>query len=199
MTDTEAFANYLTARRLPGANRAAIDADIFARFACTQAVMFTDLVGFSRLVESFGILHFLQLIQESETLFLPLIAQHGGTFLKREGDSLLAVFDQPAQALATAQAMVTSTQSVNPGRSPEERIEVCIGIGYGTVLRVDGEVWGAQVNAASKLGEEVAEGGEVLVTQHFRAAVPNQPFAPHGTLFGNQAVFRWLGAERVTF
>jgi class 3 adenylate cyclase len=53
--------------------------------------MFTDLVGFSRVVEAFGIVHFLQLIQESEALFQPLIAAHGGRCLKHEGDSLLVV------------------------------------------------------------------------------------------------------------
>ena len=67
------------------------------------------------------------------------------------------VFDQPQQALVCARAMVQATRAANlPGRAPEDRIEVCIGLGYGTVLRIDDdEVWGAEVNAASKLGEEI--------------------------------------------
>ncbi|MBP9685467.1 MAG: adenylate/guanylate cyclase domain-containing protein [Rhodoferax sp.] len=196
MTDTEVLNNYLTARRQSGADRAAIDAAIFSHFGREQAVMFTDLVGFSRLVEAFGILHFLQLIQESETLFTPLIKQHGGTCLKQEGDSLLAVFDDPVQALACARAMVAATVALNPPRPPEERIEVCIGLGFGTVLRVEGDVWGSQVNAASKLGEEMAKGGDILVTQDFRAALANvQGFKPHGTLFGTQSVFRWQDGQ----
>ena len=77
MTDSDELAQWLEQRRAAGADRAAVDAAIHARFGATQAVMFTDLVGFSRLVEAFGILHFLQLIHESETLFLPLISQHG--------------------------------------------------------------------------------------------------------------------------
>jgi adenylate cyclase len=192
MSDSEILANYLSERSRSNADRAVIDAAIFSHFGRTQAVMFTDLVGFSRLVEAFGILHFLQLIQESEALFLPMIAQHGGSCLKREGDSLLAVFDDPAQALTTARAMVAATVALNPPRPPEERIEVCIGLGFGTVLRVDGDVWGAQVNAASKLGEEMAKGGDILVTQDFRAALAEvNGFAPHGTLFDTQSVFRW--------
>lgn len=191
MTDAQELEQYLSARRQPGADHPAIDAAIFARFGCMQAVMFTDLVGFSRMVEAFGIVHFLQLIQEAEALFLPLIHQHGGTCLKREGDSLLAVFDQPHDALATARAMVATTHALNPGRTPEERIEVCIGLGFGQVLRIGSdEVWGAQVNAASKLGEEMAKGGEILVTQDFHQAVEDQPWVRHGTLFGSKAVFR---------
>lgn len=193
MTDTQVLNDLLTARRQPGADLAAIDAAIFARFGRTQAVMFTDLVGFSRLVEAFGIVHFLQLIQEAESVFLPLIQLHGGHCLKREGDSLLAVFDSPTDALAAAHAMVAATVALNPGRLPEDRIEVCIGLGFGLVLRVGtDEVWGAQVNAASKLGEEMAQSGEILVTQEFQQAVPQHPYATHGTLFGQHPVFRAL-------
>lgn len=181
----------LAQRRQVGNDRVAIDAAIFNRFGQVQAVMFTDLVGFSRVVEAFGIVHFLQLIHESETLFMPLIDQHGGTCIKREGDSLLVLFDTPQQALATAKAMVLATTAVNLGRAPEDRIEVCIGLGYGTVLRIDGnEVWGAEVNAASKLGEDMAKAGEVLVTDTVRQAVADAPFVECGTLFGTRTAYR---------
>ena len=190
MTEAQALRDYLTARRQTGADRSAIDQTIFSRFGRQQAVMFTDLVGFSRLVEAFGILHFLQLIDEAETLFLPLIAQHGGICLKQEGDSMLVVFDHPAHALAAARAMVAATEALNPARTPEDRIEVCVGLGFGTVLRVEGDVWGAQVNAASKLGEEMARGGEILATEAFRLALPEQAFTVHGNLFGPSPVFR---------
>ena len=194
MTDADELNSFLAQRRMAGADRAAIDAAIYARFGRVQAVMFTDLVGFSRVVEAFGIVHFLQLIQESETLFMPLIAQHGGVCLKHEGDSLLVLFDTPQLALAAAKAMVDATLAANPGRAPEDRIEVCIGLGYGTVLRIDNdEVWGAEVNAASKLGEEMAKGGEVLVTDTFRQAVSDEPFVACGELFGSRKVYSLFG------
>lgn len=191
MTDAQELAALLTQRRQAGADRSAIDATIHARFGRMHAVMYTDLVGFSRVVEAFGILHFLQLIQESEALFLPLIAQHGGQCIKHEGDSLLVVFDASDQALGAARAMLAATAAVNPGRAPEDRIEVCIGLGYGNVLRIDrNEVWGAEVNAASKLGEDMAKGGEVLVTDTFRQSLPDAPFEACGTLFGSRSIYR---------
>lgn len=191
MTDAQELALLLTQRRQVDIDRAALDATIFNRFGQVQAVMFTDLVGFSRVVEAFGIVHFLQLIHESEALFTPLIDQHDGTCIKHEGDSLLVLFDTPQQALATARAMVRATMAVNPGRAPEDRIEVCIGLGYGSVLRIDGnEVWGAEVNAASKLGEDMAKAGEILVTDTVRMALTNESFVECGTLFGSRAVYR---------
>lgn len=194
MADADELASWLAKRSEPNADRIAIDAAITQRFGREQAVMFTDLVGFSRMVEAFGIVHFLQLIAESETLFLPIISQHGGRCLKREGDSLLAVFDDTVAAANAALAMVAATHAINPGRAAEERLEVCIGLGFGTVLCIDGqEVWGREVNAASKLGEDVAKGGEILVTDAFRAAAPCHQFADHGLLYAVRPIFRLLG------
>ena len=192
MTDAEELATLLELRRRHDTDRAAIDAAIFQRFGQLQAVMFTDLVGFSRVVEAFGIVHFLQLIHESESLFKPLIEQQGGRCVKHEGDSLLVLFDTPKQALNAAQAMTQATADVNPGRAEEDRIEICIGLGFGNVLCIDNnEVWGAEVNAASKLGEEMAKAGEVLATDKMRRALADEPFVECGVLFGTRPVYRF--------
>ncbi|MFC4159401.1 adenylate/guanylate cyclase domain-containing protein [Chitinimonas lacunae] len=174
----------------------AAEAAVCARFARLQAVMFTDLVGFSRRVEAFGIVHFLRLIYASERLFLPAIAEHGGRALKRDGDSLLSLFDSPTDALACALALQRACAVYNDGCEESERLDVCIGIGYGEVLCVGRhEVWGAEVNAAAKLGEDHACGGETLVTEAVRAAgtAAGYRFIEQGTLFGARLVFRLDG------
>jgi len=46
-----------------------------------------------------------------------------------------------------------------------EEVLLCIGLGYGDVLRIgDSDVFGAEVNAASKLGEDHARPYEIMVT-----------------------------------
>jgi hypothetical protein len=46
-----------------------------------------------------------------------------------------------------------------------ERIMLCVGLGYGKLLRIgDSDVYGAEVNAACKLGEDAAKAWEILVT-----------------------------------
>ena len=192
MTDAQELDTLLGQRRQPNSDRAAVDAAIFQRFGQLKAVMFTDLVGFSRVVEAFGIVHFLQLIHESESLFTPLIEQHGGRCIKHEGDSLLVLFDTPLQALTAAQAMIQATTKVNPRRAAEDRIEVCIGLGYGNVLCIDdNEVWGAEVNAASKLGEDIAKAGEILVTDTVRQVLADESFLECGMLFGSRPIYRF--------
>jgi class 3 adenylate cyclase len=67
--------------------------------------------------------------------------------------------------------MQRASVRANEGRAPEERILLCVGIGYGAMLRIgDDDVFGAEVNAASKLGEDTAGAGEILVTEGARAA-----------------------------
>jgi class 3 adenylate cyclase len=158
-------------RLQPGADRDRIDERIWRTFGEDCAVMFTDLSGFSRRVARFGIIHFLQTIHESRKLLLPVVNAHDGILLKIEGDSFLVIFRDPVRALECAVAMQRALVPANEGRAEEDRILLCIGLGAGRVLRIgDADVWGAEVNAASRLGEDTAQAWEILVTEGMRAA-----------------------------
>lgn len=165
-------------RSAPGSDRAAIDKRIWSLFGERWAVMFTDLSGFSRGVNEFGIIHFLQVIHESLKLFTARIDQHDGILLKVEADSLLVIFRQPADALDCAIAMQQACRAHNQDLPPEEHVLLCVGLGYGDMLRLgDVEVFGAEVNAASKLGEDTAKSWEILATGYFRDALPAERIA----------------------
>lgn len=159
-------------RSQPNADTAAIDRRIWDLFGERWAVMFTDLSGFSRRVAEFGITHFLQVIHEHRRLLYPMIEAHDGIVFGAHADSLLVMFRRPDVALDCAFAMQRECERINQRRRPEEQILLCVGIGYGDVLRIgDSEVWGAEVNAASRLGEDSARSGEVLVTSAVRDAL----------------------------
>ena len=141
--------------------------------------MATDLAGFSRRVAEFGIIHFLQTIHESERILVPVIEDHDGILLKVEGDSFLVIFRNTQKALRAAIEMQKTTQRYNQGKLPEEHVLLCVGLGFGRVLRIgDADVFGAEVNAASKLGEDIASAHEILVTQAVRdaATLPDVEF-----------------------
>lgn len=168
----------IEARTRPGADKARIDARIWDLFGEDWAVMFTDLSGFSRQVAAFGIIHFLQIIYEQKKLLLPVVSEHDGILIKMEADSFLLLFKRPERALECAVAMQHTLEEANKGRPPEEQILLCVGVGYGRILRIgDHDVWGREVNASSKLGEDTARAREVLVTQAVVDAVGEQgPF-----------------------
>jgi len=175
LTDTsnseDRLARLIADRLAPNADKEKIDQRIWDLFGEEWCVMFTDLSGFSRRVAEFGIIHFLQTIYESERLLLPVIESHDGFVLKSEGDSLLAIFRNPCKALQGAIAMQYTVADYNLEKPDEEKVLLCVGLGYGHMLRVgDTDIFGAEVNAASKLGEDTAKAGDILVTGEFRVA-----------------------------
>ena len=176
----ERLTRLIKERLKPGADKKRIDERIWDLFGEDWCVMFTDLSGFSRRVAEFGIIHFLQTIHESERLLLPVIDSHDGFVLKVEGDSFLAIFRNARKCLQSALAMHQTVQDYNLDRLDEEKVLLCVGLGYGRMLRIgDTDVFGAEVNAASRLGEDLAQSGETLVTGAFLAqcgAVENVEF-----------------------
>lgn len=200
---------------LPSANRlwrlieerAASDADvqsidrrIWDLFGERWAIMFTDLSGFSRNVAEFGIIHFLQVIWEHRRLLAPIIHAHDGLLLKTEADSLLLLFRRVDRAVDCALAMRKACNQVSQRRKPEDQILLCVGIGYGDVLRVgDVDAWGQEVNAASKLGEDTAKANEILLTGAARTALGDAPafvFEAIGAVTGSAENYRLNAPER---
>ena len=161
-------------RLTPGADKEKIDRRIWDLFGEEWCVMFTDLSGFSRGVAKFGIIHFLQTIHESERLLIPRIEAHDGILLKEEGDSFLVIFRNVDKAIACAVDMQRTLEAYNADKADEEKVLLCVGLGYGRMLRIgDADVYGAEVNAASKLGEDTAKAREILVTGAVRDRSPD--------------------------
>ncbi len=191
----------ITERLRPGADKAQIDARIWDLFGEEWAVMFTDLAGFSRGTASFGIIHFLQIIYESQRLLIPCIDEHDGILLKVEGDSLLVIFRNVGKAVDCARAMQSACQVYSRGRDAAEQIKLCVGLGFGRLLRIgDRDVFGAEVNAAAKLGEDMAGAGEILVTAavHRHCPAELQFVQLDNPPAGADAAFRLLAAESTT-
>ena len=161
----------IAARLEPGADKKHIDQRIWDLFGEDWCIMLTDLAGFSRNVARFGIIHFLQTIYESERVCVPIIEAHDGILLKAEGDSLLVIFRNAQKAILAAIEMQRRLAVHNEDKEDEEKVLLCVGLGFGRVLRIgDSDVFGAEVNAASKLGEDTAKAGEILVTEAVKDA-----------------------------
>ncbi len=173
-----------------------IDRRIWELFGEKWAIVFTDLSGFSRRTAEFGIIHFLQVIHEQRKLLLPIVERFDGLLVKAEADSFLLLFRNPVRAFDCAVAMRRACRQVNERRRPEEQILLCQGIGYGDVLKIgDQDVWGREVNAASKLGEDTAASYEILVTDAVRVALAARTeleFESIDEVVGSVAAFRVL-------
>jgi adenylate cyclase len=143
-----------------------IDREIWQTFGQTHAVLVLDMCGFSRLTVRYGITHFLAMIHRLHGLVRPIIALHGGTLVKTEADNVFAVFADVPPAVAAARQVQQQLATANAFLPEDWDLHASIGVGYGPLLMVDGhDLYGNEMNLASKLGEDVAGPGETYLTE----------------------------------
>jgi len=176
MGDDEAeLSRLLDARNEHPESLAEIDGEIWRRFGHTRAVLVLDMCGFSRLTMRYGITHFLAMIRRLQTLVRPVIAEGGGRLVKTEADNVFATFDDVPPALATARAIQRSLDAANTYLPEDWDLHAGIGIGYGPILLIgDEDLFGSEMNVASKLGEDVAARGEILLSSSARERVASE-------------------------
>jgi len=143
-----------------------LDREIRTRFEQRHAVLVLDMCGFSRLTLRYGIIHFLAMIRRMHVVIAPLVVRAGGRVVKTEADNLFAAFPDVPQALAAARRIGVELDRQNAVLPEDWDLHVGIGIGYGDILMVGHhDFFGGELNLASKLGEDVAGAGEVLLTE----------------------------------
>ena len=143
-----------------------IRAEIDERFRRDVAVLVLDACGFSRTVKGRGIVHFLALLERLERVIRPCVEEQHGRILRREADNIYAVFDTADHALAAARLIQGNVRAANEALPEDEEVGVSIGIGYGELLLVGpDDAWGDEMNLASKLGEDLADCDQILLTE----------------------------------
>lgn len=143
------------------------------------AVFVSDLSGFSRLTEKYSIVHFLAMIHQCRRLLRPVITSHGGQLIKTAADNIYAIFDTVPHAIDASIEMQRTLVGHNEGRHPDWQIGLCVGIGFGKILVIeDQDFYGHELNLSFKLGEDIAEPGEILVTVGAMEQVKKEDY-PH--------------------
>ncbi len=152
--------------------REAISQDIESIFAQDKAVLVLDMSGFSRTTRQHGIVSFLLMIHQMQLMSRPAIENNKGLLLKAEADNLFCLFDTVTDAVGAAREIVGRLSNVNLILPEDRRLYASVGIGYGRILNVEDEdLFGDEVNLASKLGEDVAGRGAVLLTSQAQAQI----------------------------
>ena len=155
----------------PG-GRLALDARVRAALARPRAIVYTDTADFTRRAVRDGILHFMMVFDRAVRALRPAAARHRGRIVKVEADSLLLSFPDAARACLGVGAMDVALRRANRGRPANERLRFSYGIGFGEVLDLEEDLFGLEVNLASKLGEDLARPGEALLTPAAAEALP---------------------------
>jgi len=142
-------------------------------------VMFCDIVGFTTIVERMQPIQAATLLNTFLARMTDVVFEHEGTLDKYLGDALLVVFgapfDQPEhqlRAVETALAMRKALVDLNAhsdGPKLNMRIAIASGVALtgdiGSSKRREFTVLGDVVNTASRIEDEVAGPGEIVMSE----------------------------------
>lgn len=150
--------------------RPALEKTLDTIFGQDKVIFVLDMSGFSRTTQRLGIVSFLLMIHQMKLLAAPCIEAERGLVLKAEADNLFALFDTVDDAVRAGREIIQRLNAANMVLPEGRKLYVSIGIGYGNVLNIeDRDLWGDEVNLASKLGEDIGQIGEILLTAEARA------------------------------
>lgn len=156
--------------------RMRLDSLLHAQFSRQIAIMFTDIKGSTSFFEIKGDLAGRTMIHQHNALVLPLIEQNRGSLLKTIGDATMSVYEDPADAVRAAVAIMKKLQEYNRGRAEREHIHVRAGLNFGVGLVEEKDVYGDLVNVASRI-ESLASADEIYVTEDlYRSVKQNDEF-----------------------
>jgi class 3 adenylate cyclase len=129
------------------------------------AIMFTDIVGFSRLTNLNPLLA-RELNEEHQKIVRQCLAKCEGFERQTTGDGFFLEFKSAIQAMNCAIEIQQTLHDRNLVRSAENQIQIRIGLHLGDIFEKNDEIFGDGVNIAARL-EALAEPGGVCLSRTF--------------------------------
>jgi adenylate cyclase len=124
------------------------------------AILFTDLVEFSDWALEAGDDAAVKLLRDVGEAIEPPVEAAGGEVVKRLGDGMMAVFDEPRAAL---DAVVEARERLRDVEVERYSPRIRAGLHFGKPRCIGGDYLGVDVNVAARIAE-VASADEILVS-----------------------------------
>ena len=112
------------------------------------AIMFTDLVGYSSMMNADERAAVGQL-EDYRALVCPIVESHDGMVIEFAGDSIFARFNTATGAADAGIEIQRALQQYNYQHN--RKLRTRIGVHYGKVLEKDGHIYGDDINIAARL------------------------------------------------
>lgn len=127
------------------------------------AIMFTDIVGYSRIM-SLDERKGLDLLNQHDSILQQAIEKNDGKILKKMGDAVFSEFNSSVSAVNCAIDIQTTLKNFNEGKPSEDKIIIRIGIHLGDVMVHGDDLFGEGINVAARL-EPLAPPGGICLSQ----------------------------------
>jgi TolB-like protein/tetratricopeptide (TPR) repeat protein len=126
------------------------------------AVLCADVAGYSRLMAQ-DELGTIASLNEARALFRARVQAHQGRVVDTTGDSVLADFESPVEAVACAAEIQDELRRRNEGVTAQRSMQFRIGVNLGDVVDDGTALYGDGVNIAARL-QELAQPGSLCIS-----------------------------------
>ena len=128
----------------------------------TATIMYTDVVGYSKLTGDNQKLA-LVILEEHNEILKKYTNEYLGNIVKLTGDGLCALFDKPINAIKSAINIQIALDRRNQLNTRERQIQIRIGLHYGTYEHKDNDVFGDGISIAKNI-EPIAPYGGIAMS-----------------------------------
>jgi len=170
------------------------------------AVLFTDIVGSSKYFKSYGDTAGRKMLQQHQELASPAVIEHGGLVVKLLGDSIMAYFSLPQEALKSAIKIQQKFRGYNKGKNPRDQIRIRIGVHYGDGIVEDNDIFGDVVNMAAKIlplagGDQIFISNELYQKAQGLSSLHVEPVdvSSKKNILKGLTIYKLIWEEAVTF
>lgn len=130
------------------------------------AIMFTDLMGYTALMEKDESAA-LELVKKNRDLHQQAIQKHNGQLVKELGDGFMATFNNILEAISCAREIQIES------KTREFDIPLRIGLHYGDITIENEDIFGHGVNMASRI-QAIADPGGVYISESIHELIDDQ-------------------------
>jgi len=147
-----------------------------------RTVLFADLRGSTALFETLGNAEATSVVTHCVNALGAPVMRHHGQVVKTLGDGLMAIFDEPAQAVPAAMEMhdlldaMVSRGSERGASSGLRGLKLQVGLARGEVVEMAGDCYGDAVNVAARLLDHAGD-NETLLTGEVRSGLSDELYS----------------------
>jgi class 3 adenylate cyclase/tetratricopeptide (TPR) repeat protein len=128
------------------------------------AIVFTDVVGYTRQMEK-DERRMMQLLQQQREIIFPIVKSYGGEVVKELGDGLLMMFSSAIDAVRCTIVIQT--------RLKDEELTIRAGIHIGEIIFKEGDVFGSAVNVAARI-QPLASANGICISEDVKNQIRNK-------------------------
>ena len=114
------------------------------------ALMFTDIVGYSKIADSDEEAS-LKILSRHDEILSKIITSHNGRVVKHIGDSIFASFPRSDDALNSSIEIQHAIAEVNRTTQKKHQFQIRIGLHYGDAIEKSGDLFGSDVNISNRI------------------------------------------------